>query len=470
MTINMKSKKNYFIQSKIIFIFSTCSILLLTACGGGNSSSNSNSSISDINPKNVILGNETTFEITGTNLGSGIIFKLENCENTKELSGSSTTKKQFSCTPTAQPGIYKGAIQTSDGSNKELKGFSIEFKPAFLHFSQVRSRVAVIKQDKSLWVWGNGIQGDGQDSSFHFPKKIGDDFTSVAVSDGLTLGIKSDGTLLGWGYSLTGVIGNYNPVLTPQVIGTQFKKVVIGGCGTIPSEVSSAECLIGRKYDFAIGLKNDGSLHVWGSRSSLDKSSRASTTTPRQIGTGFSDIAVGAGMYSFALKQDGSLWTWALNTQDPTIEPFIPKKIGDGYLEISAGYDFAVGLKTGGTLWDLLKNSPDFSHKSVTSITPVLLGSEFKSISAGFFYTMALKKDGSLWAMGDNDKGQLGTGTFNSESHLTQIQNNIVSVNSSDHCSLAQATNGSLLMWGYCMYGNGSANISRTPWIVSIPK
>ena len=80
-------------------------------------------------------------------------------------------------------------------------------------------------------------------------------------------------------------------------------------------------------------------------------------------------VSAGVGS-SFALKADGSLWAWGLNSFG---------QLGDGTTKGKA--------------------------------TPVKIMDSVASVSAGAYHAAAIKTDGSLWAWGDNSCGQLGNGS-----------------------------------------------------------
>ncbi|HEX7654033.1 MAG TPA: MBG domain-containing protein, partial [Verrucomicrobiae bacterium] len=59
---------------------------------------------------------------------------------------------------------------------------------------------------------------------------------------------------------------------------------------------------------------------------------------------------------------------------------------------------------------------------------PKKLGTNIVSVSVGAVNAYILKADGSLWATGDNEDGQLGIGTYDSNAHSTPVcvTNNVV--------------------------------------------
>lgn len=73
---------------------------------------------------------------------------------------------------------------------------------------------------------------------------------------------------------------------------------------------------------------------------------------------------------------------------------------------------------------------------------------------SGIEHTLVLKPDGNLWAWGENEYGQLGTGTQNSEASPVKIMDNVKYVQAFVQTSAAIKNDGSLWLWGKNTYGN----------------
>ena len=82
------------------------------------------------------------------------------------------------------------------------------------------------------------------------------------------------------------------------------------------------------------------------------------------------------------------------------------------------------------------------------------MASNVTAIAAGGVYSLFLKSDGSLWAMGDNQYGQLGDGTFNTTNQPEQVvASNVTAIAIGGFFSLFLESDGSLWAMGYNHYG-----------------
>jgi len=110
--------------------------------------------------------------------------------------------------------------------------------------------------------------------------------------------IKSDGTLLTWGYNQFGQLGDGSNTsrLAPVQVGTDYITVSAG-------------------EGYTAAIKSDGSLWAWGKNEfgGIGDGTTSNRNTPVQIGTGFSLVAVG-GYHTVAIKSDGTLWAWGRNS------------------------------------------------------------------------------------------------------------------------------------------------------------
>lgn len=282
-----------------------------------------------------------------------------------------------------------------------------------------------IKSDGTLWSWGRNLDGVlGQSTaatvSRSSPVQVGTltDWKQVSSAEfvtqsplnppnfirrqvGVTLAVKTDGTLWAWGapflttffsadssttFDQTGALGLNDNIArsSPVQVGalTNWKSVSVGGAGGT-----------------AIALKTDGTLWSWGIGSILGLNDNIARSSPVQIGTSTDwkqAIATSVGP-AFAIKNDGSLWAWGPNTNgylglNDVVDRSSPVQVGT--LTNWKYVDNRFAIKTDGTLWGwgINTNGVLGDNSVIARSSPVQIGtlSDWKYIT-GIFHTLALK-------------------------------------------------------------------------------
>ena len=209
------------------------------------------------------------------------------------------------------------------------------------------------KTNGTLWGWGENSYGQlgigTTSSSVPTPVQIGTntDWKVISTGDDQVLAIKNNGTLWAWGNNLYGMIGNNSTteVHSPIQIGTDINWKTISS---------------GDRHSLAI--KTDGTLWAWGYNyhHCLGDGTTIQRLMPIQIGTDNDWKIVVAGVdVSFAIKNNGSLWSWGANLSgelgngQTTIEVSSPAQITNFYdwKSIISGHSFCIGLKNNDTLY-----------------------------------------------------------------------------------------------------------------------
>ena len=167
----------------------------------------------------------------------------------------------------------------------------------------ISAMIAVIKNDNSLWMWGNndspgslGVQAEINGNIVYEPVHVLDNVKSVDIGIGYTLAIKNDNTLWSWGENSSGQLGTGGTTSTFE-----------------PTEIMSNVKSVAPGLSHVLALKNNGTLYSWGSNSygELGNDSTSSNYMPTKIMEDVTEI--GAGFYnSIAIKEDGSLWRWGI--------------------------------------------------------------------------------------------------------------------------------------------------------------
>ena len=285
-----------------------------------------------------------------------------------------------------------------------------------------------IKTDGSLWAWGDNGQGqlgDGTTSYRDLPTQVGTDtdWTSVDAGSNFTVAIRSDGTLWAWGAG--GMVGDGTTTghSSPTQIGTD----------TDWASVDAGP-------DHTNAIKSDGTLWGWGTSDYGQVGDGSSGGGPRlspvQDGTDTDWASVSAGTkFSAALKTDGTLWSWGLNSVGQLgggSNYYIPnptpsqRVAGTDWTAVSAGGSHAVALRSDGTVWTWGSNASGElgnGYSGGYSPSPIQLGSDtdWATLGAGDAHSVGIKLDGTLWAWGANSSGQIGDGTTTGPRTPTEI-------------------------------------------------
>jgi trimeric autotransporter adhesin len=284
---------------------------------------------------------------------------------------------------------------------------------------------AGIKTDGTLWMWGKNNQGQLGDNSTT-PKSSpvqtvagGTNWREIACGPIHVAAIKNDGTLWLWGDNTWGQLGDNtrtdrsSPVQT-VCGGTDWKQVWAG------DNITSA-------------IKTDGTLWIWGQN---DYGKLADNTTdpkssPIQTVAGGTDWKYVC--YTSAIKNDGTLWCWGDNiegwigdgTTTDRSSPVQTVAGGADWKHIMVCTHTRAAIKNDGTLWTWGYNDHgelgDLTTVSKSSpIQTVAGGNNWKQVSGMSHGFAATKTDGTLWLWGRNIYGQLGNNTDTSESSPVQ--------------------------------------------------
>lgn len=222
-------------------------------------------------------------------------------------------------------------------------------------------------------------------------------------------------------------------------------------------------------WSHTAAMKADGSLWAWGLNTygQLGKGATGSVQYPVQIGVekNWRAISVGGG-FTLALKKDGSLWAWGANGKGQLgngslkhASAPVPIDPGSRWKAIAAGTSHSLAIRSDGSLWAWGRNNEGQLGRGSreSSAVPVRVGNDtgWKAVSAGEGHSLAVKDDGTLWAWGFNDLGQLGDGTKNLSTvpELIAPEKKWVDVSAGRSHSVALGSDGSLWTWGANMYG-----------------
>ena len=314
---------------------------------------------------------------------------------------------------------YNGSGQLGDGTrDKSAVPVKVANISGIKAIASGLDHTIALKEDGTVWAWGDnyyGQLGDGTTIYSNIPVKVAgmSGVKSIYAGGDRNIVIKEDGTVWAWGDNRDGRLGdgtNENSKTPIKINGlTGVTEISVGLCHTV-------------------AVKEDGTVWAWGLNSYGqfgDGIYNGYSMVPKQI-TGISGVkAVAAGgVHTLLLKEDGTVWASGDNpygqlgngTKSYSCTPIQVVGIDGGVKEIAAGEIFSVALKEDGTVWTW--GADDYGQlcngSGGSSISPLKVpgANSVKAITAGFNHTSAIQDNGMLLAWGRNDDGQLGDGTI----------------------------------------------------------
>lgn len=339
---------------------------------------------------------------------------------------------------------------------------------------------AVIDTDGNLWTWGsnaNSVLGDGDPEKSNYdrgtPKKVLSNVAMVSISAMSGAAVKTDGSLWTWG-------GASNPALGDK---TELQRI---GKNSLPQKIMDNVVTVSMDDFRGVAVKKDGSLWGWGlNHGEIRKvpenlNENDTILAPIKIMDNVVD-AITTSWATYALKTDGSLWTWGW--EDCNGVPgffnggyYGPTKIMDNVVAFDATshlcattYSYSA-IKKDGSLWKWGANtygqvgnggSGDVviepygeynnllnynNHFIIYQTYPVKVLDDVVAVSG----SAAIKKDGSLWMWGDTSGCKLGTYPATWEGKQldpVKIMDDVSQI-SIGACAIALKKDGTVLTWG----------------------
>jgi hypothetical protein len=214
-----------------------------------------------------------------------------------------------------------------------------------------------------------------------------------------SLGLKDDGTVIGWGMVMH---GETNP----------------------PAGLSDVTA-IGAGSAHSLALKGDGTVIAWGYNAFGQTNVPSGLSTVKSVAAGY--------WHNLALKTNGTVVAWGYNGSGQTNVPAGLSNV----VAISAGWSHSLALRADGTVcgWGMNNDGQCDAPAGLSNVV---------AVSAGIWHSLALKSDGTVVGWGANTYGEI-----NSPAGLS----NVLAIAAGGQFSLALKNDGAVAAWGKPIFG-----------------
>ncbi len=319
--------------------------------------------------KIAVAGGTVSFSVAASG-GEPLTYQWK--RNGQPIAGATGPELTLEAVTLADRGTYSVVVRNSTGGEA---------------ISVVVLNVSSVANAGAIAAWG--LNNSGQTT----PPFTGKHYTAIDVGTSHTLALASDGTVTGWGGSIAGLT-------------------------TAPAGLADVVA-IAANNDVNVVLKADGSLVIWGRPTSI----YAPWTVPMDLNR---VIAISLGTLRVALRDDGSVYTWADGNATAT-----PIPAGNA-VAIAGGNGHGLALRADGTIFAWGAN------ESGQCDVPAGLGN-VTAIAAGGNHSLALRPDGTVVAWGANFLGQADV-----PAGLTDV----VAISAAWEISMALTADGRVVVWG----------------------
>ena len=244
-----------------------------------------------------------------------------------------------------------------------------------------------LKNDGSLWAWGNNYEGQlgigtvngNTPNGWTIPVKVGNstDWKQISAGDKHVMALKNDGTLWAWGDNYFGQLGDSTEInkLVPTQIGVNndWKEIEAG-------------------YDNTLAIKNNGSLWLIGKPNPYviyhGPTQLGTDTDWKALGNG--------AFLKAAIKKDGSLWFLNYTSPNDGLMFNPQKEVSSTeWTQISVGFYHAAAIKKDSSLWTWGRNNEEQLGRDGSSVIPMPVDTSKKWLQAslGEMYTIATEYD-----------------------------------------------------------------------------
>ena len=308
-----------------------------------------------------------------------------------------------------------GELGVGDNSNRQTPDIVYYGFYDWKTISSKNNSAAVINYNGSLYTWGNNTDGqlgngaNGAENSSNVPVPITTLCVDVSCGYRHMAIVKNDGTLWSWGNGQYGQLArgsNTNLSNIPiQISSLSYKKVFCGN-----------DCTFGINiYDnlYAVGRNDYGQL---GAGDTVNK------TSITLISGSFKSISSGE-FHTVGITLTNQLRATGRNDYGQlgrdnltNSSSFVTIGSDTNWKQVSCNGNHTIAIKTNGTMWAWGSNYEGQLGVGVgiaSTAKPMQVGTDinWKQVSCGKSCTVAVKTDGSIWSWGLNDINQLGLGS-----------------------------------------------------------
>ena len=317
----------------------------------------------------------------------------------------------------------------------------------------------------------NGIMGTtGASPSGHIPRKIDNGtWRAMAAGNSHSLGIKTDGSLWGFGLNSSGQLGQSDTIIRSSPVAIMSGRTF----NSISAGTGYSLAVANNGIMWAFGIPTNGVLG--------NSSVTANRSLPVQVGENWTMISSGLS-HVMLIDSEGGLWTWGSNSSgqlglNDTTSRIVLSKVGtSSWSFVSAGDSSTHAITINGTLWTWGDNANGNLglNDTINRSTPTQIGNgSWSFVHTRTSVTSAIDSTGKLWAWGINGSGQLGNNNTINRSSPVQVSgagqsSSFTIVRTGNNAAVAVTTDGTMYGWGLAsVTGQNSSVVRSQPILIS---